>query len=58
MEGAREFQISVEYQIYCLFYFFDSWLKFKIPIVKYSNKFKWQVEGWWESFPLSSTKIA
>ena len=41
MEGAREFQISVEYQIYCLFYFFDSWLKFKIPVVKYSNKFKW-----------------
>ena len=58
MEGAREFQISLEYQIYCLFYFVDSWLKFKIPVVKHSNKFKWQVEGWRESFPSFSTKIA
>ena len=30
MEGAREFQISVEYQIYCLFYCFGSSLKFKL----------------------------
>ena len=29
MESAREFQISVEYQNYCLFYCFGSSLKFK-----------------------------
>ena len=29
MEGAREFQVCVEYQIYCLFYCFGSSLKFK-----------------------------
>ena len=29
MEGAREFQVSLEYQIYCLFYCFGSSLKFK-----------------------------
>ena len=29
MEGAWEFQISLEYQIYCLFYCFRSSLKFK-----------------------------
>ena len=29
MEGAQEFEISVEYPTYCLFYCFGSTLKFK-----------------------------
>ena len=40
MEGTRELQISVEYQIYCLFYCLGSCLKFK-PCCQIWGKFKW-----------------
>ena len=37
MEGGREFQISAEDQIYCLFYCFGSCLK---------SKYRYQI--WWQ----------
>ena len=43
MDGVREVQISIEYQVYCLFYCFESFLKFETLL---SNMAAIQMDKW------------
>ena len=55
MDGVREFQISIEYQVYCLFYCFESFLKLK-PSCRIWQQFKWTNGRSTRKLPFSKLK--